>query len=179
MLTRIAGVVWLALGVLALAPASAQERPGRGAATEAAQAWEVIDSNDAKELETFIKYFGDTFYGDLARVKLERLAKAAETRARARGIEGMYDARGTNPNGTTYRGEATITAEGNRYHFHWRIGSQTFQGSGILKGATIAVDWGQKYPAVYKLGGDGVLRGRWHNGRATDDLFPRVSAVPR
>ena len=182
MLTRMAGAVWLGLVLVMLgsAPLAAQERPGRGPITEAAQAWAIIDSNDAKELETFIKHFGETFYGDLARVKLEKLeklAKAAPPKGESGGIEGRYEVRGVNPNGSSYRGEVTIRADKSRYAFNWRISnSQTFYGTGTLVGTTISVDWGQKYPVIYKVGSDGVLRGKWENGRATEDLIPWASA---
>ncbi|OQW55274.1 MAG: hypothetical protein A4S14_13110 [Proteobacteria bacterium SG_bin9] len=46
--------------------------PGQGAA----QAWEAVkDSNSIPALESFVRYFGDTFYGDLARGRITDLKK--------------------------------------------------------------------------------------------------------
>jgi hypothetical protein len=166
-------VLALALTVLSSIPPSAQERPSRELAIEAAKAWESVDHTDPKELEAFIKHYGDTFYGDLARNRLAKLSLPG----RRIGIEGTYEARGTNPNGSTYRGDVSIKADGNAYFFHWCISGQTFQGNGVLQGKSISVDWGQQHPVIYQVGSDGVLRGKWDNGRATEDLFPKVQTV--
>jgi hypothetical protein len=88
-------------------------------------------------------------------------------------ISGKYSIEGTNPNGSTYGGTVTITGSGPVYNFRWLINSgDVFRGSGRLSGNTISVDWGQKYPVIYQVGGDGTLRGTWANGRASEDLVP-------
>jgi len=174
MFTRIVSVLWLSLvlAVSAAAPLSAQERSGRDLNSEAAQAWRFVDASDSKELETFIKHFGDTFYGDLARNKLEKLSKTTVPVKKGK-VEGTYDCRGVNPNGTTYRGTVSISSEGNRYRFVWRISSgQVLYGAGTLQGSALTVDWGDKHPVIYKVGNDGTLRGKWANGTATEDLVP-------
>jgi TIR domain len=88
-------------------------------------------------------------------------------------ISGTYAAHGTNPNGTTYRGSVTIRRDGDHYRFVWLIASgDTYQGTGVVNGRTVTVDWGQKYPVVYNIGPDGVLTGTWNNGTATETLVP-------
>jgi hypothetical protein len=93
--------------------------------------------------------------------------------AQAVDISGKYSVRGTNPDGTTYHGTLTIRRDGNRYRFDWVISNgDTFRGTGTLNGNTIVVDWGQKYPVIYKVGPNGVLTGTWSNGFATETLIP-------
>ena len=87
---------------------------------------------------------------------------------------GGYSIDGVNPNGSTYGGTVTITAgRGGTYNFRWQIGrSQTYRGTGRLRGRTLTVDWGQKYPVIYRIEDDGTLRGKWANGSASEDLTP-------
>jgi TIR domain len=88
-------------------------------------------------------------------------------------ISGKYSVRGTNTNGTTYRGIVTIQRDGNRYRFDWLIANvAAYSGIGMLNGGSIVVDWGQKYPVIYQIGPDGVLTGTWNNGTATETLVP-------
>lgn len=94
--------------------------------------------------------------------------------AQAAKIGGNYSVTGTNPNGATYQGTVVIESNGgNRFSFFWRVGNQTFSGNGTLNGNTITVNWGQPSPVIYQVGVDGVLRGTWNNGRATETLTPR------
>jgi hypothetical protein len=88
-------------------------------------------------------------------------------------LPGKYAVAGVNPNGSTYHGEVTITEDGGVYDFRWRISNgDTFRGKGRLRGRIISVDWGQKYPVIYHVDDDGTLRGKWSNGRASEDLTP-------
>ena len=103
-------------------------------------------------------------------------AANAEIRtAQSRRLDGTYICSGTNPNGTGYRGTVVIRGNGgDNYRFTWLIaGSQTLSGVGTLNGNSIVVDWGQAYPVIYRVGADGVLRGTWDNGRATETLTPQ------
>ena len=94
-------------------------------------------------------------------------------------LDGVYDVQGVNPNGTTYSGEVSIRQQGSTYHFRWRIGNgQGFEGKGNLRGNRLTVNWGQQYPVIYAVGSDGVLRGTWSNGRATEVLLPRTTRAP-
>lgn len=92
-------------------------------------------------------------------------------------LEGNYDCTGTNPDGSRYRGTTTIThVSTDRYSLKWSIGTQTFTGTGALAGNTLTVDWGDKWPVIYKVSVDGTLEGTWSNGRATETLVPRMRA---
>ena len=88
-------------------------------------------------------------------------------------MPGQYSVAGVNPNGSRYHGEVTITEDGGIYNFRWRISNgDTFRGKGRLRGRILTVDWGQKYPVIYHVDEDGTLRGKWSNGRASEDLTP-------
>jgi hypothetical protein len=101
-------------------------------------------------------------------------ALPAASPAQAARIDGNYAVHGTNADGTTYRGRVVIQGDGKNYHFDWLIANgDTFTGTGRLNGNTIVVDWGQRYPVIYRVGADGVLHGTWDNGRATETLIPR------
>lgn len=89
-------------------------------------------------------------------------------------VGGTYSVHGTNRNGSTYTGTVVIRPEGSRYKFSWLIADgATFKGTGTRTGATIVVDWGQRYPVIYEVGADGVLHGKWDNGRASETLVPK------
>jgi hypothetical protein len=99
---------------------------------------------------------------------------AVQNNAQPARIAGNYLATGTNGNGTAYRGTVVITSDGGvRYSFHWQIGNSTYDGIGVINGNTITVDWGQSSAVIYQVGADGVLRGTWDNGHATEILTPR------
>lgn len=89
----------------------------------------------------------------------------------ARDISGMYNVSGRNPNGSRYVGTVVISqVSGNTYSFTWKIGQQTFEGQGELRGDTISVDWGQTDPVIYKVRPDGTLMGLWARGTASETL---------
>jgi hypothetical protein len=88
-------------------------------------------------------------------------------------LAGKYAMTGTNPNGSTYHGQVTITSDGDLYEFRWLISNgDTFHGKGRLRGSTISVDWGQKYPVIFEVDSDGSLHGTWSDGKASEDLVP-------
>jgi len=88
-------------------------------------------------------------------------------------LPGSYRIEGVNPDGSNYGGLVTITADGDVYNFRWKISSsQTYFGSGRLRGRIITVDWGQQYPVIYRVNDDGTLRGTWANGIASEVLLP-------
>jgi hypothetical protein len=94
--------------------------------------------------------------------------------AQPRDISGTYIVDGTNADGTTYTGTVRITNQGaSRYRFRWFIDNgDRFSGTGTLKGRTISVNWGQRYPVIYRVRDDGILEGSWANGTATETLTP-------
>jgi hypothetical protein len=81
----------------------------------------------------------------------------------------MYNATGTNPNGTGYSGTVTITRSGGEYAFFWRVGN-TYRGTGGFQGDKLVIDWGERYPVIYTVTADGRLVGTWNNGNATEVL---------
>jgi TPR repeat protein/uncharacterized caspase-like protein/WD40 repeat protein len=84
-------VVYGSLGArsIALFDASTPMARGQGAGafstpSEAAQAWGAVkDTTSIAMLEVFVKRFGDGFYGDLARARIEELKKAQPSPAAA------------------------------------------------------------------------------------------------
>ena len=92
-------------------------------------------------------------------------AKPPLERGPAAGIEGTYEGRGTNPDGSSYDCEVTITKEGDGYQVVWYFEGQAgYEGAGILKGNTFAVGFAspQGYGVVaYTVNRDGSLDGTW------------------
>jgi hypothetical protein len=85
---------------------------------------------------------------------------------------GRYKAVGLNPGGTTYTGSVSIRAVPTGFDVTWRVGSNTYRGTGTLDGNILAVNWGQSTPVVYALAADGTLRGLWAGGRGEESLTP-------
>ena len=95
-----------------------------------------------------------------------------QTAASREKIGGEYFARGTNPDGSSYSGNVSITKKDESYKFVWKIGSSTYYGVGVLKGDILTVDWGQADPVIYKVMPDGTLDGKWAGGKAGEILKP-------
>jgi hypothetical protein len=79
-------------------------------------------------------------------------------------LSGRYTVDGTNPDGTRYRGKATITVDpsGRRSEMTWRIGSDTYQGVGRISDHEGMME--VRYNggvAVYSFQPNGVLDGLW------------------
>lgn len=86
-------------------------------------------------------------------------------------VKGSYRVQGTNPDGTVYTGQVSVTQSGNSFTFSWNVG-QSYQGKGKLDGEVMTVDWGDEFPVVYKvLEGGNLLIGTWADGYATEVLF--------
>ena len=86
-------------------------------------------------------------------------------------VEGTYDVRGTNPDGSRYRGVAYLSRIGDSWRFEWLIAGQTFVGVGEFVGEQLSIEWGDSNPVVYDIPKPGVLDGRWGTGgRGTDVL---------
>jgi hypothetical protein len=86
-------------------------------------------------------------------------------------IVGDYTAQGTYPDKSPYTGTVTITSTRQGFRFDWLIDGTRYRGTSTgVNGTTITVDWGDDYPAIYVVGQDGVLRGTWDNGKATEIL---------
>ena len=91
--------------------------------------------------------------------------------------EGDYSVTGTNPDGSSYNGNAKINKIGDQYTVVWNIQDKTYSGIGRLHDGTLSVDWGKEQPIVYSIERNGVLVGQWANGAATDILSPAGAAV--
>ncbi|MGQ0677249.1 MAG: LIC10280 family protein, partial [Rhodospirillales bacterium] len=169
-----------------------QGTPQPGAAgTAAGQAdrealfWQSAQAgNRIEEYREYLKQFPRGVFAGLARARIAALEEAAKpppappappppapvaAPVPARNIEGLYNATGTNPNGTTYRGTVTITRSGGQYAFFWQVGT-TYRGTGTFEGDLLVIHWGANYPVIYTLAPDGRLVGTWNNGNATEVL---------
>jgi len=88
-------------------------------------------------------------------------------------IVGTYTVQGQNPNGSTYRGTATISLNGSTVQMRWNIAGEQFSGSGALVQGILTIDWGASEPVVYKVNPNGTLTGVWAGGQASETLSPR------
>ncbi len=87
--------------------------------------------------------------------------------------EGNYDVVGYNPNGSQYKGSLTIKKQGDLYYVTWYIAANTFNGKGYLKGNILTIDWGEPDPVIYTVQENGILKGTWANGAASETLTPK------
>jgi len=88
-------------------------------------------------------------------------------------LEGEYRAVGRNPDGNAYRGtcELEYDSDDDLFYVYWTVGTSEYEGVGELDGDTLTVEWGDKYPVVYKIRQGGkVLEGTWANGQASETL---------
>ncbi|MEQ8351983.1 MAG: fibronectin-binding protein [Leptospiraceae bacterium] len=107
----------------------------------------------------------------LATVLAVTFAQCNESSAKSEGVQGTYQVNGTNPDGTPYRGNVTVTQSGEDYLFNWNIAGDQFSGKGNLSGTTLTVDWGQDFPVIYEVKDNGaVLEGTWADGQGSETL---------
>ena len=101
----------------------------------------------------------------LISINLPALEKAGANSSSelAKGISGLYQVEGINPDGSSYRGTCTIEfKEKSGYLLSWKIAKDTFSGKGVLMGNTLTVDWGQADPVIYTVLENGKrLEGTW------------------
>jgi len=79
-------------------------------------------------------------------------------------LASRYRVRGTNPDGSAYRGTVALTREGNRYRIVWSIDGETFRGTGTLSGNRLVVESksdGEVTRGELVVGADGTLSGPW------------------
>ena len=74
-------------------------------------------------------------------------------------IAGSYSLVGRNVNGSSYRGRVAVSQTGETFRVVWRVGSQTFVGTGILTGDVLSVAYNGGL-AVYRFSPAGI-KGRW------------------
>ena len=153
------------------APAAVRRLPAPAPSLdEEEEFWQVIkDSKNPAEFKSFLRQFPTGRFSAIARIHLKRMETPPPAPA---GLirPGKYTVQGTNPNGSTYSGTLTLTRTGDTHHLRWRIGAQAYQGSGLLKGRVLTVDWGARYPVIYRVMDNGVLKGSWANGKARENL---------
>ncbi len=98
-------------------------------------------------------------------------ASCNESSAKSEGVQGTYKVEGTNPDGTRYRGNVTVTQSGDDYIFNWNIAGNQYSGKGQLSGTELTVDWGQEHPVIYHVQENGArLEGTWADGQGTETL---------
>jgi hypothetical protein len=96
-------------------------------------------------------------------------------------LASTYDEVGTNPDGSTYKGTATVDIlSDTTFSIKWTIGSTVYSGFGMRRDDNLAATYmvnGQPGLIIYKVGEGGVLNGLWsirgQNGSGTDRLTPR------
>lgn len=101
--------------------------------------------------------------------------------APAKDISGTYNIAGTNPDGSTYTGQATITASQNGFDVSWNYGNGTQTGNGRLSDYVFSARYATTGSdvvgsATYILQDDGSLKGTWRNdgesGVGSETLTP-------
>ena len=107
------------------------------------------------------------------------LAAGLAATATAQTVGGRYQVKGTNPDGSAYRGTATITPSSNTTcRINWHTGS-TSTGICMLTGKALAAAYilnGRAGLVLYELEPDGSLKGVWtvadQPGAGTEILTP-------
>jgi Caspase domain len=117
-------------------------------------------------------------HGDLNIIILDACRNSPIDPSGAKGLAGVYRVKGTNPNGTNYRGKVTLTQDKDRFNFTWWIGKDVFRGSGQFACKMLVVNWGNKTPVIYTFGDDGALDGEWADSSATETLDLVANAAP-
>ncbi|MEQ1761995.1 MAG: hypothetical protein ABL984_02505 [Pyrinomonadaceae bacterium] len=91
------------------------------------------------------------------------------TRTSGTDLDGSYNVKGSNPDGTNYEGKLNVKKQGAGYAFEWNAGN-TSTGFGIRGADMVAVGiGGAKCGFVgYDVAADGSLNGKWGSAGSTD-----------
>lgn len=117
---------------------------------------------------------GSAVEADVIRIAMPLLANPIERAKLHARIRGEYDVAGTRADGKEYQATLSIEPDGSEFLFEWRFAdNQIIKGTGHMNGDTVVVEWGANYPAIYQIQPDGVLKGTWDNGKATETLTPQ------
>jgi hypothetical protein len=89
------------------------------------------------------------------------------------------DAKGTNPDGSSYTGTVSVkVVSDTTFTIEWQIGDATYKGFGMRMNDSLAATYmidGEPGLVLYKVDGTG-LHGLWtirgHNGSGTETLLP-------
>jgi len=95
-------------------------------------------------------------------------------------LASKYEATGTNPDGSTYKGTARVKViSDTTFTIEWSIGDATYKGFGMRMNDSLAATYmidGEPGLILYKVDGNG-LHGSWtirgHDGNGTETLLPR------
>ncbi|WP_160122052.1 hypothetical protein [Rhodovarius lipocyclicus] len=78
---------------------------------------------------------------------------------------GIYDVRGTNPDGSEYTGSLVLQQVGaTTFRLTWSVAQNTIEGMGMISGLTFAVVFQlgeQTAMGMYELKADGEMTGTW------------------
>jgi hypothetical protein len=160
----------------AVTPAVVSTPPaGKPAETRAEELYNKGRDIEAADRERALELYRDVMelvpagsrYHERAKERVTKLTAGPTVR------EGNYDVVGYNPNGTEYRGTLVLKREGDLYYMTWYIGDSTANGKGYLKGNILTIDWGSDSPVIYTVQENGVLKGTWAKGTATETLTPK------
>ncbi|MBI1386341.1 MAG: trypsin-like serine protease [Rhizobiales bacterium] len=186
-----------ASGAPAATPPAPAGTAGNSRSVDAITVWESLkESRSRAALERFVRDYPDTVQAALASERLATLeaggaggqvasapatsgttappaANAAPPASAPRALAGRYTSSGRNPDGSRYTGTAVITENGGLVRITWYIANDVFRGTGRWRNDQLVVDWGAATPVIYDLGPDGVLRGTYAGGAASDVLRPR------
>ena len=109
------------------------------------------------------------------------LVVAVAARADTLTLHKKYDATGTNPDGSSYTGTATVSVISDAtFTIQWTIEGASYKGFGMRMNdalsATYMID-GDPGLVIYKVDANGVLGGLWairgRDGNGTERLTPR------
>jgi hypothetical protein len=95
-------------------------------------------------------------------------------------LASKYDAKGTNPDGSSYTGTVYVkVVSDTTFTIEWKIGDATYKGFGMRMNDSLAATYtidGEPGLVLYKVDGNG-LHGLWtirgHDGSGTETLLPR------
>jgi hypothetical protein len=95
-------------------------------------------------------------------------------------LASKYEAVGTNPDGSKYKGTVRVkVVSDTTFTIEWLIGTETYEGFGMRMNDALAAPYminGEPGLVLYKVDGNG-LHGLWtirgHDGSGTETLLPR------
>jgi hypothetical protein len=101
------------------------------------------------------------------------VSPAAIPEAESNDLVGIYQCRGTNPDGTPYEGVVEIARIADTYRVHWRLNNDVnVIGVGIYSGGVFAVSYfgGAPGVVVYRIDGSRLV-GEWTMGGAEGTIY--------
>ncbi len=96
----------------------------------------------------------------------------ATTAVAQESLTGLYTVEGRNPDGSTYTGQLSLAQNGAEVTASWKVGNDSFLGSGTLEGRVLTINWYAETPVVYVVMPDGTLHGTWSDGYALERAQP-------